>query len=104
MKTIISVGILALTMFTGTVIADDDIREMQQQAEQLGLISLDEAQKIALEAKPGIVDDAELENREFLGGWDYEFEILGRDGKEWDVKINAENGDVRDISRDWDFF
>lgn len=104
MKTIISVGVLALTMFTGTVLADVDIREIQQQAEQLGLISLDEAQNIALKAKPGIIDDAELENREFLGGWDYEFEILGRDGKEWDVTINAENGDVRDISRDWDFF
>lgn len=104
MKTVLTPGILALTMLTGTVVADDDMREMQQQAGQLDLVSLEQAQKIALEAKPGIIDDVDLENREFLGGWDYEFEILGRDGKEWDVKINAENGDVRDISRDWDFF
>jgi uncharacterized membrane protein YkoI len=95
---------MILSLMTGVSIADDDSWKTQSQAEQLGLISLDEAKQIALKAKPGIIDDVDLENREFFGGWDYEFEILGRDGKEWDVKINAENGEVRDISRDWDFF
>jgi len=104
MKIISTTAILALTMFTGAVFADDDIREMQQQAKHLDLISIEQAKQIALEAKPGIIDDIDLENRKILGGWDYEFEILGRDGKEWDVIINAENGDVRDVSRDWDFF
>lgn len=103
MKTLMSASVITLMLLSGHAIADDSF-EMQRQAEQLGLISLEEAQKTALEAKPGIIDDADLENREFLGGWDYEFEILGRDGKEWDVKINAETGEVRDISRDWDWF
>lgn len=104
MKTIFTTTLLAFTMLSTTVVADDDMREMQQQAEQLELISVEQAQKIALEAKPGIIDDVDLENRKILGGWDYEFEILGRDGKAWDVIINAETGDVRDVSRDWDFF
>ena len=103
MKTLMSAGLMSFMLLSGNVFSDDSF-EMQRQAEQLGLISLEAAQKIALEAKPGIIDDADLENREFWGGWDYEFEILGRDGKEWDVKINAENGEVRDISRDWDWF
>ncbi|MEX0614460.1 MAG: PepSY domain-containing protein [Methylophaga sp.] len=104
MKTLITGSVLSLMLLSGNAIADDDSFEMQRQAEQLGLISLEEAQNIALEAKPGIIDDVDLENRKILGGWDYEFEILGRDGKEWDVIINAESGDVRDVSRDWDFF
>ncbi|THF72285.1 MAG: peptidase M4 [Methylophaga nitratireducenticrescens] len=82
----------------------DDIVEMQTKSEQLGLISVDEAKSIALEAKPGIIDDIDLENRSFFGGWDYEIEVLGKDGKEWDVYVNAETGEVRKVSRDWDWF
>lgn len=82
----------------------DDINEMNAKSEQLSLISVEEAKAIALEAKPGIVDDIDLENRSFFGGWDYEIEVLGKDGKEWDVYINAETGEVRKVSRDWDLF
>ncbi|MCL5974352.1 MAG: PepSY domain-containing protein [Gammaproteobacteria bacterium] len=82
----------------------DDIVEMQTKSEQLGLISVGEAKSIALEAKPGVIDDIDLENRSFFGGWDYEIEVLGKDGKEWDVYVNAETGEVRKVSRDWDWF
>ncbi|WP_339776878.1 PepSY domain-containing protein [uncultured Methylophaga sp.] len=82
----------------------DDINEMNAKSEQLGLIGVDEAKSIALEAKPGIIDDIDLDNRSFVGGWDYEIEVLGKDGKEWDVYINAETGEVRKVSRDWDLF
>lgn len=82
----------------------DDINEMNAKSEQLSLISVEEAKALALEAKPGIVDDIDLENRSFFGGWDYEIEVLGKDGKEWDVYINAETGEVRKVSRDWDLF
>lgn len=104
MKNSLVITTLSAVIFFSQPVLADDIWEMQQQAEQLGLIDVEQAKKLALEAKPGIIDDIDLENREILGGWDYEFEILGRDGKEWDVKINAENGDIRDISRDWDWF
>ena len=82
----------------------DNLHEIETKSEQLGLISIEEAKSIALEAKPGIIDDIDLENRAFLGGWDYEIEVLGKDGKEWDVYINAETGEVRKVSRDWDLF
>ncbi|WP_296591915.1 PepSY domain-containing protein [Methylophaga sp.] len=82
----------------------DDINEMNAKSEQLGLIGVDEAKSIALEAKPGIIDDIDLDNRSFVGGWDYEIEVLGKDGKEWDLYINAETGEVRKVSRDWDLF
>ncbi|MBL1458913.1 MULTISPECIES: PepSY domain-containing protein [unclassified Methylophaga] len=82
----------------------DDINEMNAKSEQLGLIGVDEAKSIALEAKPGIIDDIDLDNRSFVGGWDYEIEVLGKDGKEWGVYINAETGEVRKVSRDWDLF
>lgn len=82
----------------------DDLHEMQTKSEQLGLISVERAKAIALEAKPGVIDDIDLENRSFVGGWDYEVEVIGKDGKEWDVYINAETGEVRKVSRDWDWF
>lgn len=79
----------------------DDMAEMAYKAKQLELISPEEAVEIATREKPGLVDDVDLENRQFFGGWDYEIEIDGRDGKEWDVYINAETGEVRKIRRDW---
>ncbi|MCB2428235.1 PepSY domain-containing protein [Methylophaga pinxianii] len=82
----------------------DDINEMNAKSEQLELISVEEAKSLALEAKPGIIDDIDLDNRSFVGGWDYEIEVLGKDGKEWDIYINAETGEVRKVSRDWDWF
>lgn len=79
----------------------DDMAEMAYKAKQLELISPEEAVEIATQEKPGLVDDVDLENRQFFGGWDYEIEIDGRDGKEWDVYINAETGEVRKSRRDW---
>lgn len=99
--TLASVGFIAV--FSHTVFADD-AQQMNAQAKQLGLISVEQATEAALENKPGIIDDIDLENRRFFGGWDYEFEILGRDGKEWDLYVNAETGEVRKVSRDWDLF
>jgi uncharacterized membrane protein YkoI len=81
--------------------ADDDIQEMESIAKGLGLISLEEAKTKALAAKPGVVKDADLENRKFGKGWDYEFEIVDADGHEWEVNIDAKTGEVRGTSREW---
>lgn len=94
---------LVVSVMSFPILADD-LYEIETKSEQLGLISIEEAKSIALEAKPGIIDDIDLENRSFFGGWDYEMEVLGKDGKEWDVYINAETGEVRKVSRDWDLF
>lgn len=82
-------------------LADDDLYEIQQISKSFNLISLEEAKNKALAEKPGVIEDAELENRKFKKGWDYEFEILDADGREWEVLIDAKTGEVSNISRDW---
>lgn len=94
-------GLLALLIQTTPARADDDIREIKTLSEGLGLISLEQAQTKALEAKPGVIEDAELEDRSFGKGWDYEFEIVDTDGNEWEVYIDAKTGEVRKIEKDW---
>ena len=101
MKSLVIFSVVSVMSFP---VLADNLHEIETKSEQLGLISIEEAKSIALEAKPGIIDDIDLENRAFLGGWDYEIEVLGKDGKEWDVYINAETGEVRKVSRDWDLF
>ena len=92
---------LSLSAFLSTAHADDDIREMRTLSEGLGLISLEEAKSKALEARPGVIEDADLEDRDFSKGWDYEFEIVDVDGNEWEVYIDAKTGEVRKIEKDW---
>ncbi|WP_318988901.1 PepSY domain-containing protein [Methylophaga sp.] len=101
MKSLVMFSVVSIMSFP---VLADDLHEIETKSEQLGLISIEEAKSIALEAKPGIIDDIDLENRAFFGGWDYEMEVLGKDGKEWDIYINAETGEVRKVSRDWDLF
>lgn len=93
-------GLIAMAFFT-PVKADDDMREMKTLSEGLGLISLEQARNKALEAKPGVIEDADLEDRSFGKGWDYEFEIVDADGYEWEVYIDAKTGEVRKIEKDW---
>lgn len=101
MKSLVMFSVVSIMSFP---VLADDLHEIETKSEQLGLMSIEEAKSIALEAKPGIIDDIDLENRAFFGGWDYEMEVLGKDGKEWDIYINAETGEVRKVSRDWDLF
>lgn len=97
---------IAVTMLTFSVLstnayADDDLQEIQAVTKEFGLISLDEAKIKALAAKPGVVKDADLENRKLSKGWDYEFEIVDADGTEWEVNVDAKTGKVGGINRDW---
>ncbi len=80
---------------------DDDLKEMESISKGLGLITREEAKAKALAAKPGVVTDAELDDRDFGKGWDYEFEIVDADGHEWEVYIDAKTGEVRKTSREW---
>jgi uncharacterized membrane protein YkoI len=94
-------SVLSLGMVSTSVFADDDLQEMETISKGLGLITLEEAKAKAIEAKTGVVKDADLENRKFEKGWDYEFEIVDADGKEWDVYIDAKSGKVSGVNRDW---
>ncbi|MEO7343548.1 MAG: PepSY domain-containing protein [Methylotenera sp.] len=93
--------ILSLGMLSTAVKADDDLQEMEAISKGLGFITLQDATAKALAAKAGVVKDAELENRKFGKGWDYEFEIVDAEGHEWDVYIDAKTGAVSNVKRDW---
>ena len=80
---------------------DDDLPKMRAIAEAMKLISLEEATAKALAAKPGTVIEADLERRFMSDDYDYEFELIDTAGKEWDVHINARDGSVRSMRRDW---
>jgi uncharacterized membrane protein YkoI len=97
----IAVTMLTLGVLSTNAYADDDMQEIQAVTKEFGLITLDEAKVKALAAKPGVVKDADLENRKLSKGWDYEFEIVDADGAEWEVNVDAKTGKVGSINRDW---
>jgi uncharacterized membrane protein YkoI len=74
---------------------------MRAIAQAAGLISVEEASEKALAAKPGTIIEVELDDRSWPQGWDYEFEIIDANGKEWDVDIDAKTGEVRKVKADW---
>jgi len=96
-----AVSIVAMAIFSTHAIADDDLNHIDAVSKQFGLISMEEAKIKALAAKPGVIKDADLEKRKFGKGWDYEFEIIDADGKEWEVNIDAKTGKVSGVHRDW---
>lgn len=100
MKRIAIPALIAL-FAAAPALADDDRIEMEALAKQFGFISLEQAQAKALAAKPGVVTDADLDDRDFGKGWDYEFEIADADGREWEVYVDAKSGEVRKVSREW---
>ena len=95
--------IAALTMLTSApAVADgNDLVKMRAIASAAKLITLEDAQAKALAAKPGTIVDADLERR-FMGkAYDYEFEIIDGEGNEWEVNINARDGSVRSVRKEW---
>lgn len=94
-------SVISLTLLSPLAFADDDIQEIEAISKELGLITLEQAKAKALAAKPGAVEDADLESRKFGKGWDYEFEIVDADGREWEVLVDAKTGAVRDVSQEW---
>lgn len=89
-------------LISGNAMADgDDPVKMRAIAEAAGLISLEQASEKALAAKPGTIIEVELDDRSWPQGWDYEFEIIDANGKEWDIDIDAKTGEVRKVKADW---
>lgn len=100
----IRTALVALLTACATLTAladDDDLPKMRAIAAGAKLISLEDAQAKALAAKPGNIVDVDLERR-FMGrNYDYEFEVIDGEGKEWEVNINARDGSVRSVRQDW---
>jgi uncharacterized membrane protein YkoI len=98
--TIIAVGV-ALSSGGSAFADDDDVAEAKAIAAAAGLMSIEQATEKALQAKPGTVIEVELDKRAWPQGWDYEFEIVDAEGKEWDVDIDAKTGEARKVRQDW---
>ena len=95
--TICGLGLIS----SAPAVADDDHAEMIATVKAAGLISMEQASEKALAAKPGSIIDAELDDRAWQQGWDYEFEIIDAEGKEWEVAVDAKTGEARKVTRDW---
>lgn len=99
-------ALTALTAAPAVAVADDDdddddLVKMRAIASAMKLITLEDAQAKALVAKPGTIVDSDLERR-FMGKeYDYEFEIIDGEGNEWEVDINARDGTVRSVRKEW---
>jgi len=62
-------------------------------------ITLEEAQEIALKAKPGKIVETEF-SVESDGKSSYEFDIVGDDGVEWEVEVDAMTGKIVEVERE----
>ena len=71
---------------------DDDDEEITESDRAMVKISIKDAKAIALGRVPGKIMDAELEKEH--GRLQYAFDILGEDGKTYDVEIDAVTGEV----------
>jgi uncharacterized membrane protein YkoI len=91
----------ATCLFSAAAAADDDHQEMMAVVKAAGLIPIEQASEKALAAKPGSIIDSDLDDRTWPEGWDYEFEIIDADGKEWEVVVDAKTGETRKVKRDW---
>lgn len=91
----------ATCLFSAAAAADDDHQEMMSVVKAAGLIPIEQASEKALAAKPGSIIDSDLDDRTWPEGWDYEFEIIDADGKEWEVVVDAKTGETRKVKRDW---
>ena len=57
-------------------------------------VTIEQAQAIALKARPGKVTDKELEKEAGGSGLRYSFDITGVDGKPYEVGVDAADGKV----------
>jgi uncharacterized membrane protein YkoI len=71
---------------------DDDDEEITEADRALVKISIKDAKSVALGRVPGKILDAEFEKEH--GRLQYAFDILGEDGKTYDVEIDAITGEV----------
>jgi len=101
-KYIISALAVGIIAGGGYTFVNADIQDSESQAElaKQAKITEQEATKIALEKVPGTVDEVELENEDGLIV--YEFEIVGEDGSEQDIEVDAKTGEIVKVEADDD--
>ena len=65
-------------------------------------VSLHEAETIALKARPGVIKDRELEKEKGGSGLRYTFDLVGTDGKKYEVGVDAADGKILENGLDND--
>ncbi|MFJ8235876.1 PepSY domain-containing protein [Ureibacillus sp. NPDC094379] len=99
-KYIISALAVGIIAGGGYTFVNADIQDSENQAElaKQAEITEQDATKIALEKVPGKVNEVELENEDGLIV--YEFEIVGEDGSEQDLEVDAKTGEIVKVEAD----
>lgn len=89
-----------LTLGSSALLADDDVRmdEVNGLVEQGTIQSLESLNEKALAVQPGTITDTDLDKH--YGRFIYEVEIRDAQGQEWDIDLDASNGDVLEHRRD----
>ncbi len=65
-------------------------------------VTLEQAEAIALKARPGAIKDRELEKEKGGSGLRYTFDLVGTDGKKYEVGVDAADGKVLENGLDKD--
>ena len=79
----------------------DDISQQQARRllEQDRILSLETIINKAVQLKPGIILETELESEDD-GSYTYGLDILDEDGVAWELEFNAETGELLELERD----
>ncbi|HDY98334.1 MAG TPA: peptidase [Pseudomonas sabulinigri] len=85
---------------SGALMADDDVRldEANSLIEQGTIKKFDELNEKALSVQPGTITDTDLDKH--YGRYVYQVEIKDAQGQEWDVDLDASNGEVLEHKQD----
>ena len=85
---------------SAAVFADDDVRldEANQLIEQGTIKQFEELNEKALSVQPGTITDTDLDKH--YGRYVYQVEIKDAQGQEWDVDLDASNGEVLEHKQD----
>jgi len=65
-------------------------------------VSMQQAEAIALKARPGTIKDRELEKEKGGSGLRYTFDLVGTDGKKYEIGIDAADGKILENGLDND--
>lgn len=65
-------------------------------------VTMEQAEAIALKARPGTIKDRELEKEKGGSGLRYTFDLVGADGKKYEVGVDAADGKVLENGLDND--
>lgn len=96
---LLALGALAVGLFYMPMgFADDDhirARELSQRGE---ILSLEKISELAKAVRPGKLIDIDLERKRAL--WIYEVELLDDQGRVWEMKLDARNGELLKLEQD----